>query len=93
MTADGADIAEPDLDFLRADCDAFDRVEHLLMNRKLLEWLTQREVRANCLPGQGERADSPSHVDARAFVASNTCFSICTAGDPSDGPGVGLRSQ
>jgi hypothetical protein len=49
LTAHGDDVAQPYLDFFRADCDSLYRVEHLLVNRKLLATFTHRELRA----GQG----------------------------------------
>jgi hypothetical protein len=44
-------FAQPYLDFLCADCDSLDRIERILVNRKLLARFTHCEVGAGCPPG------------------------------------------
>src|SRR5271170_3989785 len=49
-TVRGNGVTEPYLDCLCADCDSFDRVEHLVVKGELCA-LTPRGLRADCSPG------------------------------------------
>src|ERR1700722_7513042 len=49
-TVRGNGVTESALDFLCADCDSLDRVEHIVVKGELLG-LTRRGLRADCSPG------------------------------------------
>jgi hypothetical protein len=51
LVANRDGVAQLDLDLSCADRDAFDRVEHFLVNGEIPDWLTSRRMRANCVRG------------------------------------------